>query len=213
MKKQEFLNELRNRMWALPEADQQSSLEYYAEMIDERIEDGLSEEEAVAAIGDLDEIVEQIMSETPHAPAVVNGDEKQEKETEQPKQVKQKREWKTWIIVLLVLGAPLWISLLAGIGGVVFGIYVGLWSVVIALYATAFALAVCAIGLLIAAFSQLWIRQFAECAVTVGGALLCAGLAILIFLLANLAAKGLAALTRLIWNGVTGVFQRKERRV
>ena len=210
MKRQEFLDELKKRLWALPEADQKNSLEYYAEMIDDRMEDGLSEEEAVAAIGDLDEIVGQIMSETPHAPAVVNSEETQKKTAEQPKQVKQKREIKPWIIVLLVLGAPLWISLITGLGGGVFGIYVGLWSVVIALYATAFALAVCAIGLLIAAFSQLWIRQFAKCAVTVGAALLCAGLAILVFLLANLAAKGLAALTRLIWNGIMGIFQRKE---
>ena len=211
MKRQEFLDELKKAMWALSEDEQKSSLEYYAEMIDDRMEDGLSEEEAVAAIGTLDEIVEQIMSETPHAPAVVNREEKQEKETEQPKQVKQKRQLATWMVVLLVLGSPLWISLVAGIGGGIFGIYVSLWAVVIALYATTFALAVCAIGLLVAAFSLLWIRRFGKGAVLVGAALLCAGLAILFFLLSNLAAKGLAALTKLIWNGVTGIFQRKER--
>ena len=209
MKRQEFLEQLKKQLWALPEADQKNSLEYYAEMIDDRMEDGLSEEEAVAAIGDLDEIVGQIMSETPHAPAVVNHGQKQENKTEEPKQAKQKREIKPWIIVLLVLGAPLWISLITGLGSGVLGIYVSLWSVVIALYATAFALAVSAIGLLIAAFSLLWIRHFAKGTVLVGGALVCAGLAVLIFLLSNLAAKGLVALTRLIWNGITGIFQRK----
>ena len=60
MKKQEFLDELKKALWALPEADQKNSLEYYAEMIDDRMEDGLSEEEAVAAIGDLDEIVDAL---------------------------------------------------------------------------------------------------------------------------------------------------------
>jgi len=117
------------------------------------------------------------------------------------------------MIVLLVLGAPLWIPLVAGVGSSVLGVYVSLWSVVIALYATAFALAVCAIGLLVAAFSLLWIRRFGKGAVMVGGALVCAGLAILIFLLSNLAAKGLVALTKLIWNGITGIFRRKERTV
>ena len=68
-------------------------------------------------------------------------------------------------------------------------------------------------GLLVAAFSLLWIRRFGKGAVMVGGALVCAGLAILIFLLSNLAAKGLVALTKLIWNGITGIFQRKERTV
>ena len=209
MRKQEFLDKLRGRLWAMPEADKQGSVDYYAEMIDDRMEDGLSEEEAVAAIGDMDEIVQQILTETPSPPAVVQ--QKQEKQTVQPKQEKQKRQLKPWMIVLLVLGAPLWISLVAGVGAGVFGIYVGLWSVVIALYATAFALAVCAIGLLVAAFSLLWIRQFGKGAVMVGGALVCAGLTILIFLLSNLAAKGLSALTKLIWNGVTGIFKGKER--
>lgn len=209
MKKQEFLDELKKALWALSEDEQKSSLEYYAEMIDDRMEDGLSEEEAVAAIGTLDEIVEQIMSESPHAPAVVN---KEEKQTVQPKQAKEKGRVQPWIIVLLILGAPLWISLVGGLGSGVLGIYVSLWAVVIALYATTFALAVCAIGLLIAAFSLLWIRRFGKGAVLVGGALVCAGLAILFFLLSNLAAKGLVALTKLIWNGVTGIFRRKERK-
>ena len=210
MKKQEFLDELKKALWALSEDEKKSSLEYYTEMIDDRMEDGLSEEEAVAAIGTLDEIVEQIMSESPHAPAVVNQEEKQ---TAQPKQAKEKGRVQPWIIVLLILGAPLWISLVGGLGSGVLGIYVSLWSVVIALYATAFALAVCAIGLLVAAFSLLWIHQFGKGAVLVGGAFVCAGLAILFFLLSNLAAKGLVALTRLIWNGVTGIFKRKERTV
>lgn len=210
MKKQEFMEKLKASLWAMPEGDRQRSMDYYGEMIDDRMEEGLSEEEAVAAIGTLDEIVEQIMSESPHAPAVVNQEEKQ---TAQPKQAKEKGRVQPWIIVLLILGAPLWISLVGGLGSGVLGIYVSLWSVVIALYATAFALAVCAIGLLVAAFSLLWIHQFGKGAVLVGGAFVCAGLAILFFLLSNLAAKGLVALTRLIWNGVTGIFKRKERTV
>ena len=204
MKKIEFLNQLKAQLWALPEADIQCSLDYYSEMIDDRMEDGLSEEEAVAAIGDLDEIVKQILNETPRPPQVVEST---------PKQNKAKNKVAPWMIVLLVLGAPLWIPLVAGVGSSVLGVYVSLWSVVIALYATAFALAACAIGLPVAAFSLLWIHHYGEGAVLVGGALICAGSAILVFLLSNLAAKGLAALTRLIWNGATGIFRRKERTV
>ena len=204
MKKQEFLDKLKASLWAMPEADQQRSVDYYTEMIADRMEEGLSEEEAVAAIGDLDEIVQQILSETPRPPQVVESSQKQNK---------AKNKVAPWMIVLLVLGAPLWIPLVAGVGSSVLGVYVSLWSVVIALYATAFALAVGAIGLLVAAFSLLWIHRYGKCAVLVGGALICAGCAILVFLLSNLAAKGLAALTRLIWNGATGIFRRKERTV
>ena len=45
MDKFEFITELRAKLWALPEADKQRSVDYYREMIDDRMEDGLSEEE------------------------------------------------------------------------------------------------------------------------------------------------------------------------
>ena len=204
MDKFEFITELRAKLWALPEEDKQRSVDYYSEMIDDRMEDGLSEEEAVAAIGDLDEIVQQILSETPRLPAEVKKEEEQKK---------QKRKVSWWEMLLLVLGFPVWGSLLIAVSAVIFSVWISLWSVVIALYATAFALAACAIGLPVAAFSLLWIHHYGEGAVLVGGALICAGSAILVFLLSNLAAKGLAALTRLIWNGATGIFRRKERTV
>ena len=201
MKKQEFMEKLKASLWAMPEGDKQRSMDYYGEMIDDRMEEGLSEEEAVAAVGDLDEIVKQILTETPRPPQVVQT------------AASEKKHMPIWLIVLLVLGSPVWASLLIAVAAVIFAVLVSLWSVVISLYATAFALAISAVGLLIAVFSLLWIRQFAKGAVTVGGALICAGLAILIFLLANLAAKGLAALTGLGWKGITGIFKRKERTV
>ena len=49
--------------------------------------------------------------------------------------------------------------------------------------------------------------------VSVGAALLCAGLGILLFMLGNLAAKGMIALTKLCWQGVKSIFQRKEQAI
>ena len=67
MNKFEFITALRAKLWSIPEEDRQRSVDYYSEMIDDRMEDGLSEEAAVAAIGDLDEIVKNILAETPAA--------------------------------------------------------------------------------------------------------------------------------------------------
>lgn len=47
--------------------------------------------------------------------------------------------------------------------------------------------------------------------VSIGTALLCAGLAILLFILGNLAAKGMIGLTKLCWQGIKSIFQRKEQ--
>ena len=112
MKKQEFLDKLKSSLWSMPEADKQRSADYYAEMIDDRMEDGLSEEEAVAAIGDLDEIVQQILTETPRPPATVKKEE----------QKKQKRKVSWWETLLLVLGFPVWGSLLIAVAAVVFSV-------------------------------------------------------------------------------------------
>ena len=200
MNKFEFLTELRAKLWALSAEDAQRSLDYYAEMIDDRMEDGLSEEEAVAAIGNLDEIVQQILGETPRPPVVVKPEQKQQK----PKQ----DNTKTWLIILLVLGSPVWIPLLASAIGTVIGIYVSLWSVVIALYAGFLALAVSSVGCIVGSFFM--IGRLAGGIVAWGAALVCAGLAILLLLLANLAAKGMVKLNKLVWNSI---FRRKERAV
>jgi len=202
MRKQEFLDKLKVSLWSMPEADKQRSADYYAEMIDDRMEDGLSEEEAVAAIGDLDEIVKQILNESPRPPATVHKEQKQKQ---------QKRGLETWMIVLLVLGSPLWVPLVASAAGTVLSIYVSLWSVVIALYATTFALGIAALGCVVGSFFM--IGSIPKVIVAWGAALVCAGLAILLFLLANLAAKGMIALTKLCWQGAKSIFQRKEQTV
>ena len=59
MDKHDFLMQLQNRLSGLPQEDIEERLNFYNEMIDDRIEDGLSEEEAIAAVGSLDEIVLQ----------------------------------------------------------------------------------------------------------------------------------------------------------
>ena len=51
MKKEQFLRELGLRLSSLPYADKKRSLDYYSEMIADRMEDGLAEEEAVKKMG------------------------------------------------------------------------------------------------------------------------------------------------------------------
>lgn len=57
MNKQEFLMRLREGLSGLPENDIEERLIFYSEMIDDRKEEGLSEEEAVREIGNIDEII------------------------------------------------------------------------------------------------------------------------------------------------------------
>ncbi len=63
MTKQDFMNDLRARITGVRPEDINRSLDYYSEMIDDRIEEGVPEEEAVAAMGNTQEIAEKIISE------------------------------------------------------------------------------------------------------------------------------------------------------
>ena len=68
MNKKAFLWALMDGLSGLPMEDIERSLDYYSEMIDDRMEDGLSEEEAVAAMGPVKEICAQIRKQYGEAP-------------------------------------------------------------------------------------------------------------------------------------------------
>ncbi|MBO7348531.1 MAG: DUF1700 domain-containing protein, partial [Spirochaetales bacterium] len=65
MTKQEFLKRLQDGLSGLPQSDIEDQLRFYSEMIDDRMEDGLSEEESVRLTGDPQEIAQRIIRETP----------------------------------------------------------------------------------------------------------------------------------------------------
>ena len=98
MGKAEFMETLRKRLAGLPQAEIEERLAFYNEMIDDRIEDGLTEEEAVAEVGPVEDVVNQIMSEIPLTALV-------------REKVRPKRTLRVWEIILLVLGSPIWLSL------------------------------------------------------------------------------------------------------
>ena len=99
MDKIDFLSALENALAGLPADDIDRSIDYYSEMIDDMTENGLSEEEAISSVGSLDEIVNQIITEIPITKLV-------------KERIKKKRALGTFEIILLILGSPIWLSLL-----------------------------------------------------------------------------------------------------
>ena len=65
MNKQEYLSAIRVRIPKMPTEDMERFIAYYSEMIDDRMEDGMTEEEAVATMDTPDEAVDQILEDTP----------------------------------------------------------------------------------------------------------------------------------------------------
>ena len=96
MNKQQFLNALAEALKKLPREERYRTLSYYDELIDDRIEDGQNEYAVVESLG---------------SPEAIAGDIFGSEEAEKTKKEYGKGA-KIWIIVLLILGFPLWGSLL-----------------------------------------------------------------------------------------------------
>ena len=204
MTKWEFLSELRMRLSGLPAKDAEEHLDYYCEMIDDRIEEGLSEEDAVAAVGTVSDVAAQILAEEPIEEEPIEG--------EVPKKRKARRKMRGWEITLLVLGSPIWLSLLIAAAAVLLAVYVVLWSVIVTVWAVEVSLIACALGGALGGIVLAAVGGNVSLGLLLaGGALVCAGLSVFGFFGCKAATKGMAVLTRALALGVKSCFVRKEK--
>ena len=117
MRKQEFLLKLKRKISRIPKNELNERLNFYSEMIDDRVEAGFSEEEAVARIGTVEDVASQILKEYPSL-------------IDENKKIVYKNNW-----LLIGIGSPLWIPLLIAVFAIVLSLYIVLWSVVISIWA------------------------------------------------------------------------------
>lgn len=183
MNRQEFLSALRDALSGLPENDIEERVAFYNEMIEDRMEEGLGEEEAVAGIGTVDEVRTQIITEMPLAKLV-------------KEKVKPKRSLRAWEIVLIIVGFPLWFPLAVAAFAVILSLYLVLWVLVLSLWVIEAALLAGALFGLVMAFVHFFLRKPFHALVYLGAGLLLAGLAILLFFACLKATKGAVKLAK-----------------
>ena len=198
MNKQEFLDKLNAVLRGLPKVDREERLSFYAEMIDDRMEEGMSEEEAVSQIGSVDEVLTRILDELPLGRIA-------------KERIRFERKLKVWEIVLLTLGFPVWGSLLITVLAVVFSLWVSVWAIILSLWAAELAFAVSSVGATI--MSPLYAVQGhgVSAAMLIACGLILAGLAIFFFFGCKAATKGTAFATRKMVLGMKKLFLRKEK--
>ena len=197
MCKQEFLEQLQKGLSGLPREDIEERLSFYSEMIDDRMEEGLSEDEAVGEIGPVNGVVAQILADTPLAKIV-------------KERVKPNRGMKAWEIVLLVLGSPIWLSLLIAAIAVILSLYISLWSVIISLWAVFASFAACSVGGVLACIVFAAGGSGASGLAMLAAGIVCAGLSILMFYGCRAATDGTLILTRKMAIRIKKRFIRKE---
>ncbi len=197
MNKQQFLSELRARLQGLPEKEVAERMNFYSEIIDDKIEEGLSEEKAVSEIGSVEDISAQILSDIPLSKIA-------------KEKIKPKRRLKAWEIVLLAVGSPIWLSLAVTAVAVILSLYAVLWSLVAVLWVVACAVAGCACGGVIGGAVLAFTPNALSGIALVGAGMACAGVSIFLFFGSNAATEGVIVLTKKIALGIKRSFVKKE---
>lgn len=197
MYKQDFLSQLRQGLSGLPREDVEERLAFYGELIDDHMEDGLSEEEAVASVGSINEIITQVVADTPLLKVA-------------KERVKSQRQLRAWEIVLLALGSPLWLSLGIAAVAVILSLYISLWSVIVSFWAVFGSLVGGAVGGLVAGTVLACTGNGLNGIVLVSAGLVCAGLSIFTFYGCKAATKGTMILTKKLAVWIKNSVIRKE---
>ena len=197
MNKQEFFRQLRAVLSRLPQDEIEERITFYSEMIDDRMEEGLSEAEAVAAVGSIEEIFGQIVSEIPLSKIAAA-------------KIKPQRQLGAWEIVLLILGFPLWFSLLVAAVSVVFSLYVSLLTVIVSLWAVFVSLAACALGGVAACLVFVFSGNALTGLAMLAAGIFLAGLSIFAFFGCKAATRSTVLLTKKTVLGIKHCFIRKE---
>ena len=124
MSKADFLRLLERALMQLSEEERQKNLEYYSELLDDMMEEGMTEAEATAKLGSPGQIAQSILQEMPLGKLVST-------------RMKPKSGWTPLAIVLAVVGSPVWVPLLLAGVAVVLALFVSIWALGVAAVAVA----------------------------------------------------------------------------
>ncbi|MDD6882263.1 MAG: DUF1700 domain-containing protein [Eubacteriales bacterium] len=187
MNKEEFLNRLREALKGLPAAETEKSALYYAEILDDRMEDGMSEVEAVASLGAPEEVAENLKLELPLGTLV--------------RSKMSGSGMGAGTVVLLVLGSPVWLPLLLAGLAVALSLAVSLWAIVLSLWTVVLAL-ILTLPLSVVGAAMKWANFPAEAVFLLGAACVSGGLAIPAFFFMRKATEWCGKMTM---AGVKGI--------
>lgn len=169
MNRNEFIEELEKNLKGIPMEEIDDKLAFYGEMIDDRMEDGISEEDAVRELGEIKAIARQITAEVPLIKII--------KESVTPDEKKSSRR----NTVLTVLASPLILILAAVSFALLAAFYAVMLSAVIALWSAELALASSALALIGATAVCIITKSGTGALFCLGGGLLCLGLSVFLF--------------------------------
>lgn len=192
----EYLSALEFGLSQLPEEERRKQISYYEELFADMKEEGLSEEEIAEKLGSPEKAAEEILRELP-LPTLIKS------------RVRPRKGWTVLNVILLILGAPIWISVAFALLAVILSIYIVIWSVVVVLFCAV--LAILAAGIFgVFLFAVNLIPATVSSLFVLGLGLLCLGLTAPALLLTIAVTKGVCKLTGRIAKWIRSLFIRKD---
>lgn len=214
MRKQEFMRRLSNCLVLLPETERQATLEFYIEQIDDRIDDGMDEEQAVASLESPEDIAAAIL---------INRDaDKDAAPLEMPHETANNSRKKVpyikiiigiLIIILLIMTGFIWAPIALILIAIPVTIYLGLWGILLSAAACTIGFAFAAVVLISIGIGTFSTSSGAAIS-HVGAGIGCIGLGILCALIALYGSIALVKATKasFAWIGKK-INERKRKRV
>lgn len=199
MTKADFLRLLERALAQLSDEERQKNLEYYSELLDDMMEEGMTEAEATAKLGSPNQIAQNILQEMPLSKLVST-------------RMKPRSGWTPLAIVLAVVGSPVWVPLLLAGVAVVLVLFVSIWALGFAAVAVVIALAVAVVAAPIIAIRAA-VLTLPLGLMLLGAGLVLLGLCVLGGLMAVELCKLLWQLTVWLAHKIKGLFIRKEENV
>ncbi len=199
MSKADFLRLLERALAQLSEEERQKNLEYYSELLDDMMEEGMTEAEATAKLGSPNQIAQSILQEMPLGKLVST-------------RMKPKSGWTPLAIVLAVVGSPVWVPLLLATVAIVLAVFVSIWALGFAAVAVVLGLAVAVVATPIIAIRAA-VMTLPLGLMLLGAGLVLLGLCVLGGLMAVELCKLLWQLTVWLAHKIKGLFIRKEENI
>lgn len=202
MLREEYLNQLKEKLTQnnIPGID--GMIDFYDEAISDRMEDGMSEEDAVAAMEDTDSIVKAAKLDKPITALMADAAREKHKEASESGHG-------TLFVVLAIVGFPIWFPLMVTFLSVIFSLYIALWSIVISIYAVELSFAIVALVSLLGCFTFFMGQiPFVTALALLGCAFLFAGLTLLMWKPIVAITKWMIRLIKAILRGIKSIFVR-----
>ncbi|QUI21385.1 DUF1700 domain-containing protein [Vallitalea pronyensis] len=169
-------------MSSLPKVEREKTLSYYAEIIDDQMEEGMTEEEAVDALGDVAHLADLAILNTPMSTLVKS---------------KMRYNNNRLLTVLLILGFPLWFPLSVVFAVIGVALYIVAWAAVASVWvASASSVGAAVVSL----FNTFFTNGVGNGVVFFGLFMTGVGLSVLLFFGAFLLSKLLIKFTHYSWE-------------